>query len=139
MLFFVHTRKLAFLTAIPMVISLVMHGISLFSSWGNMDSTVQLRSLLSFVPGLILVVLYVIQMFVRPRNPALSIIYLILAILNLLQSAGLLVVDVLNDYAYVYPSEYFLMSNVLGIVASIFLTIAYCKAMFVSRKKYYKQ
>ena len=133
-LFFVHTKKIAILTAIPMVVILVLEGISFFSSLRYLSSYDIVNNMLTFVPMFILTVLYVIQMAARPRSAALPVIYLIFAIIgivlsfvasiNLFRSSGI------GTYTgYLAGSVFFIW------VADIFAHVAYIIAMFSSRKK----
>lgn len=130
-LFFVHTKKLAFLTAIPMVINLIILGINTFSNLRYADAMMLGEDILTFGFEFILVVLYVIQMCVRPHNPAMPIIYLILSILELLMMGIFVLINAVEYYA----PELVTLYSVAGYISSIFLTIAYCIAMFASRKK----
>ncbi len=130
-LFFVHTKKLAFLTAIPMVIQLILTGINVFSNMGYTDDLLLGMDIILFAFEFILVILYVIQMCVRAHNPAMPIIYLILSILELLAAAVFVVVSI----AEYYRPDMMIAYSIFNYIASIFLTAAYCIAMFSSRKR----
>ncbi len=132
-LFFVHTKKVAFLTAIPMFIMLVMDMISFFGNIRYYYSTTIIQELATLVPYFILVVLYVIQMFVRSRSAAMPVIFLILAILYILFSLviRLYVFGTADFNTY----SYFGIGNLIGWFAEIFAFVAYIIAMFSSRKR----
>ena len=132
-LFFVHTKKVAFVTAIPMFIMLVMDLISFFGNVRYYYSDILLREIVMLLPYFILVVLYVIQMFVRPRSVALPVIYLILAVLYLIFSCifRLLGIRDINYDTYIY----FGIGSLISWFAEIFAYIAYIIAMFSSRKR----
>ncbi|MDO4528830.1 MAG: hypothetical protein Q4B55_00310, partial [Lachnospiraceae bacterium] len=130
-LFFTHTKKLAFLTAIPMVINLILLAVDTFSNMRYMDSLAVGENIILFGVEFILVVLYVIQMCVRPHNPAMPIIYLILSILELLVMA----VFVIINFTEYYRPDMINVYSVINYVSSIFLTVTYCIAMFSSRKR----
>ena len=130
-LFFTHTKKLAFLTAIPMVISLILFAVDTFSAIRYMDSVSLGQNVVLFGFEFILVILYVIQMSARPRSAALPIIYLIFSILELL----LLAVFVIMAVAESYAPDMYIVYRLVHFVSSIFLTVAYCIAMFSSRKR----
>lgn len=130
-LFFAHTKKLAFLTAIPMVIDLILLGIDTFANMRYMDSLAVGENVILFGVEFILVVLYIIQMCVRPHNPAMPIIYLILSILLLIVKAIFVIVNI-TEY---YRPDMFIVYYIINFVSVIFLTVAYCIAMFSSRKR----
>lgn len=131
-LFFIHTRKLAFLTAIPMVISLVLTGIYAFRDFRYlMDDVSMVRNFLVFAFELILVIFYILQMTIRPHNPALSILYLIFAVLELIVLAIFLVIFVTRGRFYTFMPIY----QILNYISSVFLSVTYIMAMFASRKK----
>ena len=129
-LFFVHTKKTAFVTAIPMFLMLVMDLISFFSNFRYYYSELLIRQLVTLVPYFILVVLYVIQMIVRPRSPAMPIIFLVLAILYILISCAANIIGYsMGDFSY------FGIGALISWFAEIFALIAYIIAMFSSRKR----
>ena len=130
-LFFTHTKKLAFLTAIPMVISLILFAVDTFSVMRYMDSVSLGQNIVLLGFEFILVILYVIQMSVRPRSAAMPIIYLIFSILELLLLAVFVIISIAESYA---PDMY-IVYRLVNFVSSIFLTVAYCIAMFSSRKR----
>ena len=130
-LFFTHTKKLAFLTAIPMVISLILFAVDTFSALRYMDSLSLGQNVVLLGFEFILVILYVIQMSVRPRSAAMPIIYLIFSILELLVLAVFVIIAVTEYYA---PDMY-IVYRIVNYISSIFLTVAYCIAMFSSRKR----
>ncbi|MBO7730842.1 MAG: zinc ribbon domain-containing protein [Lachnospiraceae bacterium] len=131
-LFFVHTKKAAFVTAIPMFIMLVMDLISFFGNVRYYYSDILLREIAMILPYFILVVLYVIQMFVRSRSAAMPVVYLIIAILYILAS---LVLRLIGFRGMLYSDSYFAIGNLITWFAGIFAYIAYIIAMFSSRKR----
>ena len=130
-LFFIHTKKLAFLTAIPMFINLILLGVDTLPHLRYMDPYTVGQNVILFAFEFILVILYIIQMSVRPRNAAMPIIYLILSILELLVMAVLIIVS----FTRYYRPETMIIYLILNYISSIFLTVAYCIAMFSSRKR----
>ena len=130
-LFFTHTKKLAFLTAIPMVINLILLAVDTFATMRYMDSLAVGENIILFGVEFILVVLYVIQMCARPHNPAMPIIYLILSILELI----VLAIFVIINFTEYYRPDMLNVYSVINYVSSIFLTVTYCIAMFSSRKR----
>lgn len=135
-LFLVHTKKLAFLTAIPMVLLFILGTINMFgnlSMIGDGGAFFNLYNLwLPQAISTLLVIFYVIQMFVRPANAALSVLYLIISIILLLYSGGAVLTKLVQAS---YLTEIYLLSDVFTFIASIFSTVAYCIAMFSSRKR----
>ena len=132
-LFFVHTKKVAFVTAIPMFIIFVMDLISYLGNLRVTSSGIALRELSMLASTFILVVLYVIQMFVRSRSVALPVIFLILAILYLIFSCIFRLMGII-DIAYDSYS-YFGIGSLIAWFAEIFAFVAYIIAMFSSRKR----
>ena len=132
-LFFVHTKKAAFVTAIPMFIMLVMDLISFLGNMRYSYSSIVFRDLSMLVTTFVLVALYVIQMFVRSRSAAMPVVYLILAILYLVVSCifRLLGIRDINYDTYIY----FGIGSLISWFAEIFAHIAYIIAMFSSRKR----
>ncbi|MBO4834840.1 MAG: zinc-ribbon domain-containing protein [Lachnospiraceae bacterium] len=130
-LFFVHTKKIAILTAIPMIVILILEGINTFSSFRYLGSTSMLTSLLTFVPMFILTALYVIQMLARPHSAALPIIYLIFAILTIVWTFIMNIRYFQNGYSYVYIA----LAMLIIWLSDIFAYVAYIIAMFSSRKR----
>ncbi len=132
-LFFVHTKKAAFVTAIPMFVMLVMDLISFLGNMRYSYSAIVLRDLSMLVTTFVLVVLYVIQMLVRSRSAAMPVIYLIIAILYLVVSCifRLLGIRDINYDTYLY----FGIGSLIAWFAEIFAYIAYIIAMFSSRKR----
>lgn len=128
-LFFVHTKKVAFITAIPMFIMLVMDLISFFANVRYYYSELLIRQLITIVPFFILVVLYVIQMIVRPRSAALPVIFLIFAIFYIILSFVSSIVGFRGDFSYLG------IGALLSWFAEIFAMVAYMIAMFSSRKR----
>ena len=131
-LFFVHTKKAAFVTAIPMFVMLVMDLISFFGNVRYYYSDILLREIAMLFPYFILVVLYVIQMFVRSRSAAMPVVYLIIAILYMIASLVLRLIGFSN---MIYSDSYFAIGNLISWFAGIFAYIAYIIAMFSSRKR----
>lgn len=131
-LFFVHTKKAAFVTAIPMFVMLVMDLISFFGNVRYYYSDILLREIAMLLPYFILVVLYVIQMFVRSRSAAMPVVYLIIAILYIIASLVLRLIGFRN---MIYSDSYFAIGNLISWFAEIFAYIAYIIAMFSSRKR----
>ena len=131
-LFFVHTKKAAFVTAIPMFVMLVMDLISFFGNVRYYYSDILLREIAMLLPYFILVVLYVIQMFVRSRSAAMPVVYLIIAILYMIASLVLRLIGFRN---MIYSDSYFDIGNLISWFAEIFAYIAYIIAMFSSRKR----
>ena len=132
-LFFVHTKKIAILTAIPMIVTLILEGISTFSSFRYLGSYDSLVSLLTFVLMFILTALYVIQMLARPHSAALPVIYLIFAIITIV---GTFILN-LRYFRYEYNSYmvYIAISMLVIWFSDIFAYVAYIIAMFSSRKR----
>ena len=132
-LFFVHTKKIAILTAIPMIVTLILEGISTFTTFRYMGSYSIMTSLLTFAPMFILTVLYVIQMLARPHSAALPIIYLIFAIVAIV----LTFISNFRYFRYEYDSYmvYFAISLLVIWFSDIFAYVAYIIAMFSSRKR----
>lgn len=130
-LFFTPTKKLAFLTAIPMVLNLVYVGISTFSMIRRLRTEEMIVSLVEFGFLLILAVFYVIQMTVRPRSAALPVLYLIFSILYLLAYA----VMTLSVMRITYRSPFTALYEICTFVSMIFLAVGYIVAMFSSRKR----
>ncbi|MBR5931133.1 MAG: zinc ribbon domain-containing protein [Lachnospiraceae bacterium] len=134
-LFFVHTKKIAILTAIPMFVILILDAISTFSSLRYGGSYGVLSNLLTFVPSFVLVVLYVIQMLVRPHSAAMPIIYLIFAIIAIILTF-IANIRIFTNYSYYDSYMTYLAITLFGIwVADIFAYVAYIIAMFSSRKR----
>lgn len=135
-LFFVHTKKLAFLTAVPMFFLTVIDVADVLSNrilWEIPENVI--RIVIPAFVSVILFVLYLIQMIVRPRNSAVSICFLILFIMELIYLGILLAisfVDALRGYP-MDPANTF--SSVFGLIGLLFSAIAYTIAMFRSRKK----
>lgn len=135
LLFFVHTKRLAFLTAIPMFALAVIDAIRTLSEigmWGTSEFMV--TSLVPTVFSVVLLILYVIQMFARPHSPALSILFLICFILYLLFLGGALLVSYVSAPAVSFNLASFL-SSLFGFIGLLFSAIAYTIAMFRSRKQ----
>lgn len=132
-LFFVHTKRRAVVTAIPLVVNLIFGCISMFVNLTYMDTYNILESAIFYFLELILVALYVIQMAVRPRSAALPVIYMIVAILQLLFEFATFFYFFIITYTV---SDFILVRAVLIDISNIFLAIALIIAMFSSRKKY---
>ena len=130
-LFFVHTKKVAFVTAIPMLISLVLTGVNTFRDIQYLDSVSIGQSVLFFAFELILVIFYILQMTIRPHNPALSILYLIFAVLLIILDAIFVIMFIGQSYA----PGYMILWRVLNFVSTIFLSVGYIIAMFSSRRR----
>lgn len=132
--YFVHTKKLAYLTSIPMTLLLIYEIIEVFLSRFIWDvPTFLIYTVIPIFISLILVILYIIQMFVRPHSPALSIIYLILSIIVRMLMAAELLVMLLQILRGDVELAFFI-ERLFYFVASIFATIAYTMAMFKTRK-----
>ena len=131
-LFFVHTKKIAILTAIPMIVVLIMEGISTFSNFRYMGSSDMVYSMLTFIPMLILTVLYVIQMLVRSRSAALPVIYLIFAIITIVLT---FIINIRYFASYTSYMTYIAITMLVIWFADLFAYVAYMIAMFSSRKK----
>ena len=133
-LFFIHTKRLAFLTAIPLVILTVLDAIYSLPGegmWGTPEYTV--TSLIPTLFSVVLMILYVVQMFARPKSPALSIVFLVLSVLDLGFLALVLVLTFFSPVTgYVSPASFF--ASLFGYIGLIFSLIAYTIAMFRSRK-----
>ncbi len=135
-LFLIHTKKLAFLTAIPMILMLVMDWINnaelMRMGIMEMQSELYVTNVLPLVLLTILAVLYLIQMLVRPRNAALAVVYLILAIIYMILMVIVLMVNLIQSR---YMSGFIVFANVLNTIGAILLQIGYIVAMFSSRKR----
>ena len=133
-LFFVHTKKLAFLTAIPMFLVFILNligQVSVLNQIGGVYGSLFLTNVVPLIFSFILLVFYVIQMIVRSQSAALSVLYLIFAIIAVLYSLIISVISLIEGYS----PGYILGSNLVNVIASIFLTVAYIVAMFSSRKR----
>ena len=133
-LFFVHTKRIAILTAIPMIVTMILEGISTFSNFRYMGSYDTLVSLLTFVPMFILTALYVIQMLARPHSAALPVIYLIFAIITIVLTF-ILNIRFFSNTSYDSYMMYIAIMILITWVADIFAYVAYIIAMFSSRKR----
>ena len=133
-LFFVHTKKLAFLTAIPMVIMLIMDIISLFSvmNFGyDMPVSYSIMQIVGTGLSFILVVFYVLQMIIRPAGAALPVLYLIFAIIAMLFSFVNIGVSLVGGLSMPAIG----IANAIIALSFVFEKIAYIIAMFSSRKR----
>ncbi len=132
-LFFVHTKKLAFLTAIPMVIIFIIDligQINVLSHIGFVNELI-LTNVIPLILSFILMVFYVIQMFVRSRSAALPVLYLIFSIIYVLYRLVIVVVGLVDGY----PTRFLTPANLASVIGEIFLAIAYIVAMFSSKKR----
>lgn len=130
-LFFTPTKKLAFLTAIPMFLNLIFAGINTFSMLRYTPAQAIIQNLVDLGFLLILAVFYIIQMTARPRSAALPVLYLIFSILHLITYAILEV----RSLALGYMPAYVNAVEIATFISQIFLTVAYCAAMFSSRRR----
>ena len=108
---------------------LVMDLISFFSSVRYYYSDLLIQQLVPLIMFFILVVLYVIQMIVRPRSVAMPVIFLVMAVLYIIVSL------VMNVATIRYANSYMVAATVISWFAEIFAFVAYIIAMFSSRKR----
>ena len=135
-LFFVHTKKLAFLTAIPMFVLTVIDVADVLSNrilWEIPENVI--RIVIPAFVSVILFILYLIQMIVRPRSSALSVVFLILFVLDLIYLGILLISSVVVALSGYQTNPANTFSSVFGLIGLLFSAIAYIIAMFRSRKK----
>ena len=152
-LFFVHTKKQAFLTAIPMVLMFIINLITLitlltqngglygspspaneiyssvYTTLFGLSISLFLTNVIPLFFSFILLVFYVIQMIVRPQGAALPVLYLIFTIILVLYFLITFVLGLVEGLG-----GYILASNLVKVIASIFLAVAYIVAMYSSRK-----
>ena len=122
-LFFVPTRRIPFLTALPRAVPLLfLLGRTLFISVraGGMNLTPTF--LISVLFDLALFVIYLVAVLTKPKSPVLAIVYLVLTVVSCL---------------YAIPAAFFgrplymlLISNLVDVVATILTGVAYCVALF---------
>lgn len=135
LVYFLHTKKLAFLTAIPMVAITVFEIVNALNSLNYMVPTYfGLRVFPAFF-SIILVVLYIVQMIVRPYSSALSVIYLVISIIGRVITG--IFISVVMVEAITATDNYsivFAIGEIFYYIASVFAMVGYSMAMFSARK-----
>ena len=129
-LFFIHTKKVAFVTAIPMFLMLVMDMINFFGNVRYYYRELLAEQIVLVGLFFVLVAFYVIQMIVRPRSAALPVLYLIFGIIYLIITAVIRALSIGGGY-----EVYWSIGSIISWFAEIFSTVAYIIAMFSSRKR----
>ncbi len=135
LVYFLHTKKLAFLTAIPMVAITVFEIVNSLNTLMPMTPTNFGLAVFPAFFSIVFVILYIVQMIVRPYSSALSVIYLIVSIVGRVITGIFLVVVLIeaiaatDNYSIVYS-----IAQTFYYIASVFAMIGYTMAMFNARK-----
>ena len=129
-LFLIHTRKIPILTAIPMILTFIVD-IMFYFIYYSREFEIIIGESWFIVPRLFslsVIILYVIQMLTRMRNPVLAILCIIL-------SVSYLTYLLIYSLSYGGPNIY----TLLNFLQNLFLSVAYIVAMFKAKKRRVQQ
>lgn len=129
--FFLHTKKLAFLTAIPMFISLVLYTFEVMPQiLKGMHGVYTTFDIIDLALSAVLFLFYVLQMILRLEEKSLCILFMIFQIMYCI------FFTVACFYSGIeYMPGILAVKNVLLVLSYGFTGAAYIIAMFSSRKK----